>query len=88
MRFVTRLMGAALVIVPVLLTQTSATARPCDILDGAPSMTVWAVRIAAFSPGSNAWRRSAASVDFARSINFTIRVGLRAAAALGIGTNY
>jgi hypothetical protein len=30
MRFETKLMGAALVIVTLLLTQTPATARPCD----------------------------------------------------------
>jgi ATP-dependent DNA ligase len=39
-----------------------------------------AARIAAFSPGSNAWRRSAASAAFVSPINSTIQVQLHAPA--------
>ena len=57
------------------------------IRDGAPNIRVGVAvaPIAASSPLSSAGQRSAASADFALLINFTIRVGLRAAAALGIG---
>jgi hypothetical protein len=64
-------------------------AYPAIILDGAPNIRVGLAvpQIAAFSPLSSAEQPWAASVDSAYLISFTIRVGLRAAAALGIVTN-
>jgi len=65
-----------------VLAQAPASALPID-------NTRWcavygghgvAARIAAFSPGSNAWRRSPASVASASPINSTIQVQLRAPA--------
>jgi len=66
-------------------------ACPAIILDGAPNIRVVGLAVAPIadsSPLSSVEQPWAASVDFAWSINFTIRVGLRADAALGIATNY
>ena len=60
--------------------------KPCA--PNIPVVEVAAPPIAASSPGINAWLPWVVLVDFACLINFTIPVGLRAAAVLGSATDY
>jgi hypothetical protein len=90
MRFRAKVTVVALAMMPVLLTQTPAAALPCDNTRWCAqySGSAGGAQIAASSPLSSAEQPLAALVDSACLINFTIRVGLRADAALGITTNY
>ena len=89
MRFGAKVTVAALAMMPILLTQTPASALPCD-------NTRWCAQYSGFGGGGTncgfftieQCRATAASVDSACLINFTIRVGMRADAALGIATNH
>src|SRR5262245_32294407 len=89
MRFVTKVVGT-LVLVTVTLTETPATALPCD-------NTRWCAQYSGQGGGGTncgfftieQCRATVSGIGgFCVLINFTIRVGPRAAAALGIVTNY